>query len=47
VLKDAGLVERERTGRFVTYRLAPRVRSARRNSELDFGCCRVSFKKEK
>jgi ArsR family transcriptional regulator len=43
VLKDAGLVESTRSGRFLTYSLSPRVRSARRGPELDFGCCKLSF----
>lgn len=43
VLKDAGLVESARSGRFLIYRLSPRVKSARRGPELDFGCCRLRF----
>jgi ArsR family transcriptional regulator len=47
VLKEAGLVESERKGRFVSYRLSPHVRSARRGQELDFGCCRLRFDGER
>jgi ArsR family transcriptional regulator len=45
VLKTAGVVESARSGRFLTYRLSPRVRSARRGPELDFGCCKLRFDK--
>lgn len=43
VLREAGLVVSKREGRFLTYSLSPLVRSARRGSELDFGCCRLRF----
>jgi ArsR family transcriptional regulator len=43
VLKQAGLVESTRSGRFLTYRISPRVRSSRRGPELDFGCCKLRF----
>jgi ArsR family transcriptional regulator len=47
VLKEAGLVESTRSGRFLTYTLSPRVRSARRGPELDFGCCKLRFDRKK
>lgn len=43
VLREMGLVETERNGRFLIYRLSPRIRSARRGQELDFGCCTLRF----
>jgi ArsR family transcriptional regulator len=46
VLKEAGLVESTRSGRYLTYSLSPRVRSARLGPELDFGCCSLRFDKK-
>jgi ArsR family transcriptional regulator len=43
VLRDAGLVEAERDGRAVVYRLAPGVKTRSRARELDLGCCLLSF----
>jgi len=47
VLKEAGLIESERTGRFVAYRLSPRLMGAKRGQELDFGCCKLRFDNER
>lgn len=43
VLREAGLVEAKRSGRFLVYSVSPRVKSARRGAELDFGCCTLRF----
>jgi ArsR family transcriptional regulator len=41
VLRDGGLVEAERDGKAVLYRLVPAVRRSDRG--LDLGCCRLTF----
>lgn len=38
ILKDGGIVESNKLGRFVIYRLHPDVRTER--NSLDFGCCK-------
>ena len=46
ILREAGLVEGRREGQRVCYRIAPSVRRAlhgRLSSELELGCCRISF----
>lgn len=43
LLRDAGIVESERDGKAVLYRLAPVVEMRRRGRTLDLGCCRLSF----
>jgi ArsR family transcriptional regulator, nickel/cobalt-responsive transcriptional repressor len=43
VLRDAGIVEGERDGKAVLYRLAPDVESKRRGAALELGCCRLVF----
>jgi ArsR family transcriptional regulator len=43
VLRDAGLVEAERDGKAVLYRLTPSVESARKGKALNLGCCLISF----
>jgi len=43
VLRDAGLVESERDGKAVLYRLAPDVEAARRGKAINLGCCLLSF----
>lgn len=43
VLRDAGLVQSERAGRAVLYRLASAVESKRRGRTLELGCCRLTF----
>jgi DNA-binding transcriptional ArsR family regulator len=49
VLRHAGLVEDEKQGRFVLYRLHPEVFQstsvARPIDYLDFGCCRLEIPK--
>jgi ArsR family transcriptional regulator len=42
-LRDAGLVESERDGKAVLYRLAPHVKRKTQGSALDLGCCFISF----
>jgi ArsR family transcriptional regulator len=43
VLREAGIVEGERDGKAVLYRLSPNVESRRRGQALDLGCCRLTF----
>lgn len=43
VLREAGIVEAERDGKAVVYRLSPNVESRRRGPTLDLGCCRIVF----
>jgi ArsR family transcriptional regulator, nickel/cobalt-responsive transcriptional repressor len=47
ILKREDIVETEKQGRFVVYRLHPDVFSDKRSSTdcLDFGCCRVELPK--
>jgi ArsR family transcriptional regulator, nickel/cobalt-responsive transcriptional repressor len=49
VLRQAGLVEDERQGRFVIYRLHPAVyqpgAAAGATEHLDLGCCRLEIPK--
>lgn len=42
VLREAGLVEAERDGKAVLYRLAPGVRAAQGRG-VDLSCCILSF----
>ena len=49
VLRQAGLVEDERQGRYVVYRLHPdvyRPAGANGDEHLDLGCCRLEVPKE-
>ena len=46
VLRDAGIVETERNGKAVLYRLSPRVESRRKRNVIDLGCCRLAFDSE-
>jgi DNA-binding transcriptional ArsR family regulator len=43
ILYHAGLVEKDKRGRFMVYRLHPDVRAESRGGKqhLDFGCCRL------
>ena len=41
VLREAGLVEGERDGKAVLYRLAPDI--SRDGNSINLGCCRLSF----
>lgn len=43
VLREAGIVEAERDGKSVLYRLAPAVESRRRGKSIDLGCCQLTF----
>jgi ArsR family transcriptional regulator len=47
VLRQAGLVQDEKRGRFVIYRLHPDVfrAAAAATDYLDFGCCRIEMPK--
>jgi len=47
ILKREEIVETEKQGRFVVYRLHPNVFSDKRSSAdcLDFGCCRIELPK--
>lgn len=42
-LRSHGIVETEREGKTIKYRLAPHVESTRRGSGLDLGCCQLVF----
>jgi ArsR family transcriptional regulator len=50
VLRQAGLVEDEKQGRFVLYRLHPSIfrqtTASRPMDYLDFGCCRIEIPKQ-
>lgn len=43
VLRDSGIVEAERDGKAVLYRLARNVESRRKGAALELGCCRLVF----
>ena len=43
VLREAGIVEAQRDGKAVLYRLAPGVEGRRSGKAIDLGCCRISF----
>lgn len=43
VLREAGIVEAERDGKAVLYRLSPHIESRRRGQALELGCCRLVF----
>ena len=43
VLREAGIVEAERDGKAMLYRLSPNVESRRRGKAIDLGCCRLTF----
>lgn len=43
-LKSIGLVESERVGKEVQYRLTRQARSEINSNGLDLGCCSVQFK---
>ena len=49
ILRHAGLVERQRQGRFIVYRLAAlafeRSRSSRSSEHINLGCCRLEIPK--
>jgi ArsR family transcriptional regulator len=43
VLREAGLVQSQREGKSVLYRLTPAARSARRGKAINLGCCSITF----
>jgi ArsR family transcriptional regulator len=43
VLREAGLVEAERDGKAVLYRIAPAVRVERGSDAIHLGCCVLAF----
>lgn len=43
ILRQAGILESQRDGKSVLYRLAPAVESKRRGATLELGCCRLVF----
>ncbi len=43
ILREGGIVEAERDGKAVLYRLSPNVEARRSGSIIDLGCCRLSF----
>ena len=43
VLREAGMVEAQRDGKSVLYRLTPAVDGARQGRALNLGCCLISF----
>lgn len=43
ILRDAGLVESQRDGKQVLYRLAKEVKGNRKGRSIDLGCCHISF----
>ncbi len=50
VLRQAGVVQDEKQGRFVLYRLHPDIfqtaKSSRSEDCLNFGCCRIEMPKQ-
>jgi ArsR family transcriptional regulator, nickel/cobalt-responsive transcriptional repressor len=47
ILRDAGLVEANRDGKSVVYRVAPQIAGAREPQCLDLECCQVVFRPAK
>jgi ArsR family transcriptional regulator len=43
ILRAAGIVEGDRYGQRVIYRLSREFHGGRKSRTLDFGCCRVEF----
>ena len=43
VLRDANLVEAERVGKTVIYRLSPTQTTAVAGNAIDLGCCQILF----
>ena len=43
VLRDSGIVEAERDGKAVLYRLTSSIRARTRARGIDFGCCKLLF----
>ncbi len=42
-LREAGVVQSQRDGKKVLYRLTAQVESKRRGKVLELGCCRLDF----
>ncbi len=45
VLRKAGIVEAERDGKAMLYRLSPAVEMRKRGPAIDLGCCQIVFEK--
>jgi len=43
VMRDAGLVQADRDGKAVRYRLAPQLAARRLKNGIDLGCCQLRF----
>ena len=43
VMRDAGLVQANRDGKAVRYRLAPQLAARRLKNGIDLGCCQLRF----
>ena len=43
VLRESGIVQAQREGKAMLYRLSPAVESKRRGEGLDLGCCHIVF----
>ena len=43
ILRESNIVEAERDGKAVLYRLSPRVESRKKGKGLDLGCCKITF----
>src|SRR5437588_13076631 len=43
ILREMGIVEAQRDGKAVLYRLAPHMEGAARGNAIDLGCCMISF----
>lgn len=43
ILREAGLVESERDGKAVLYRLSPEVKTKPSGQGINLGCCLLSF----
>lgn len=46
LLRKAGIVESQRDGKAVLYRLSPALEDYRQGRTLDFGCCQISFRRD-
>jgi DNA-binding transcriptional ArsR family regulator len=51
ILRNANLLEKERKGRFISYRLSPDVfqrgAAAKTSEHFDLGCCRLEVPRAK
>jgi ArsR family transcriptional regulator len=46
ILRENGIVEAERDGKAVMYRLSPEIEAAKRGAGLDLGCCQLLFDRQ-